>query len=131
MGDVVKTRLPIKPFEASGKVHNHVRLRLDYDKRATGPVLYLQTVSYEPPTESSPFAGESFIIFGSPSTTFVMDRGWKTNSKKKLMLAWDRLDREFASKAGPAYEAVAGFLAQHESGLVQASESAVDLATRD
>ena len=114
----MKTRLPIKPFEKAGINHDHVSLRLDYSKRDTGPVLHVQTIHVEPATEPGGFEGERHAIFGSPSTTIVIERGWKTNNKKRLGAAEDQVLSELERRSGPTFDAIVEFLKSAGTELV-------------
>jgi hypothetical protein len=108
-------RFPIKPFTVSSKVHNCVEVRVWYDKQATGPICSLQTGAED--REVADFIGFSFIICGSPSARVVVERGWRTNNKKRLAAAEDAVAAQIAAKSGPVYDALMDLLLGCDSGL--------------
>ena len=108
---MMKIDLPIKPFDKDGMTHNTVRLSLDYDKKETGPVLRLQTAE----------TGEvmlRFSIFGSPNAKHVVERGWKTNNKRRMEAAFAQVTAEVTGKQGDSWKAVTDLLATVDSEVV-------------
>ncbi len=102
----LQTDLPIRPFVASDKEHNVLRLHLSYNKDVKGPILYLQAGKVPPKEPGSVFSSFEFIIFGSPSARVVVERGWPRANAKRLAAAWDQVLAEIAGKRGEAYAAV-------------------------
>jgi hypothetical protein len=110
--------LSIKPFNKSGIDHNVVHLDVVYDKRATGPVLTMQTGNLEE-ANGTGFTGFKMAIFSSPSGRLVLETGWKTNNKKRMGAARDMVEHQIGRKEGPAYEAIVELLTKAGSGLLE------------
>lgn len=103
---------PIKPIEKAGLKHNVVRLGLQYDKRHTGPICYISAM------ERKSDGSEQMAIFSSPHASIVVERGWKTNNKKRMEITADAVKGQILGKFGPVYDAVAKLLSEHGSELL-------------
>lgn len=118
----------IMPFDKDGITHNSIRVTLDYDKRATGPVLDMRAADI----------GDKkfrFSIFGSPSGRLTWDAGWRSNNAKKMASARLDVKAQLEAKAGRAWDMVKDFAAKNgltlqnpERAYVTASGEAVELA---
>lgn len=109
----MKIDLVIKPFEKSGIVHTHVRAYVEYDKNVKGPVAQFQTARIE---SDGPFETMKMALLSSPSTRVVMERGWKSNNKKRLAAAFDQLQVEIHGKHGESYAALVKMLKESCGG---------------
>lgn len=110
--------LDIKPFEKAGIKHNVLRVSVDYSKRDTGPVASLQTAQVDPPEHG--FQGFKFAIFGSPSDRVVVEKGWKTNNKKRVEAARDQVLAEILGKRGDTWAAIEQLLRENDSEVLSA-----------
>ncbi len=112
--------IPVKPFtvpNAPDLQHNVVRVSMDYDKRNTGPVASLQAAECGPP--ESGFSSFRMVIFASPSARVSVEKGWKTNNKKRLDAARDQVLLEISQKRGDTYAAIVKLLADNGSEIVE------------
>lgn len=117
--------LNIKPIVSHGLTHNVLRVSVDYDKRNTGPVARLQAAQVDPPENG--FVGFKVALFGSPSATVSVEKGWRTNNQKRLAAARDQVALEISQKRGDTYAAIEKLLQENGSEIV-AEEPAVAVA---
>lgn len=118
--------LNIKPVVSHGLTHNVLRVSVDYNKRDTGPVASLQMAEVGPP--ESGFSSFKVAIFGSPSARVVVEKGWKTNNKKRVEAARDQVLAEIVGKRGDTYAAIEKLLKEHNSELVVPETAEVAVA---
>ncbi len=95
-------RVKIKPFEKANLTHNAIVLRVDYDKRKTGPVLHMSAMEVAD-------GFQKCALMASPSGEYVIETGWKTNNKKRLAAAEDLVAHQIAKKEGDVWDALQEF----------------------
>lgn len=100
-----KLFVPIQPFEKDGITHGAVVVMVDYSKRIGGPEITFQAVEG--------VGNLKFSVFGSPRGHNILDKGWRTNNKKKLVAAKELAFAEISARSGMAFVALGLFLKTH------------------
>lgn len=118
--------LNIKPIVSHGLVHNVLRVSVDYSKRDTGPVARLQAAQMDQP--EGKFVGFKVALFGSPSASVVVEKGWKTNNQKRLAAAREAVLQGISQQRGDVYLAIEKLLTKHGSAIVAEQATTTSVA---
>ena len=103
----------------AGVTHNAVRVSVDYDRAAGGPVLRLQAVDIDPQPGVG-FVLARYAVFASPWVRVVLETGWGRANAKRLTAVRAEARRQLEARSGAAWDALAGFAARHGMALAGA-----------